>query len=454
MSKTATISVKDDMVNLYLNNLDLITDNSASVLNQFRQAAIENFNILGLPDVKNEKYKYSRIEPLFTKDFEKYFAPKNITFKIDDIFRCDIPNIGTELALVLNGFYLSSGDKIKKLDNGVIIGSLAEAAKKYPDIVSAHYNTIADNSAEGLVAMNTAFVQDGVFIYIPKGIVLDRPIQIINLLMSDENLLVQYRNLIVLEEQSQASVVVCDHTLSPKQFLSNVVTEVIAKPGSILDFVKMQNEHNDSTQLSHVYIRQQKDSVVTTNTISLHGGFIRNNLNVLLDDEGCENHSYGLYLTDRTQHIDNYSFIDHAKPRCTSTELFKGILDDQATGAFNGRILVRKDAQQTQAFQANNNLLLTADTKMNTKPQLEIYADDVKCSHGATVGQLDLEAKFYMQTRGIGEKEAMLLLMFGFAHEVVKKIKIEPLRDRIDDLVNKRLRGELSRCHNCPMHCC
>jgi len=354
----------------------------------------------------------------------------------------------------LNGFYLPKGNKINKLDNGMIYGSLAEAAIKYPEIVSKHYNTIADNTGEGLVALNTAFVQDGIFIYVPKGVEVDKPLQIINLLMSDENLLVQFRNLIILEESSKASVVVCDHTLSAQKFLSNVVTEIVVKPSAKFDFVKMQNEHNDCTQLAHVYIKQQKDSKVTTNTISLHGGFIRNNLNALLDEEGCENNSYGLYLTDRTQHIDNYSFIDHAKPHCTSSELFKGILDDQATGAFNGRILVRKDAQQTQAFQANNNLLLTTEAKMNTKPQLEIYADDVKCSHGATVGQLDMDAKFYMQTRGIGEKEAMHLLMFGFAHEVVKKISIEPLRDRIDDLVNKRLRGELSRCHNCPMHCC
>lgn len=454
MSKTTTISVKEELVDLYLSNLDLITDRSSAILNRGRQSAIENFNLLGLPEAKSEKYKYSKIEPLFTQDLEKYFSPKDITFKIDDIFRCDIPEIGTDLALVLNGFYLPKGDKLKRLDNGVIYGSLAEASLKYPEIVSKHYNTVADNTSEGLVALNTAFVQDGVFIYVPKGVEMDRPIQIINLLMSDENLFVQYRNLVVMEESSKASIVICDHTLSAQKFLSNVVTEVVAKPNSNLELIKMQNEHNDSAQLSHTYVHQQRDSKVTTNTISLHGGFIRNNLNVLLDDVGCESNSYGLHLTDRTQHIDNYSFIDHAKPHCTSNELFKGIMDDQATGAFNGRILVRRDAQQTQAFQSNNNLLLTADAKMNTKPQLEIYADDVKCSHGATVGQLDMEAKFYMQARGIGEKEAKLLLMIGFAHDVVKKISIEPLRERIDDLVNKRLRGELSRCHNCPMHCC
>ena len=454
MSKLASKSAKEGLVELYLDNFDLLAEESAEVLNHHREEAIQNFKLLGLPGGKNEKYKYSPIEPLFVQDYEKYFAPKNISFNVDDIFRCDIPELDTHLALVLNGFSLTKGNQLTVLENGVIFGSLLQAAKEYPELVQKHYNKIADNEGEGLVALNTAFAQDGVFIYIPENVVLGKPIQVINLLMSDENLLVQYRNLIVLEKSSQASIVVCDHTLSSQKFLSNVVTEIITEPNAILDFVKMQNEHNDSTQLSHLYIHQSKDSKVITNTISLHGGYIRNNLNVQLDGEGCENDSLGLYLTDRNQHIDNYSFIDHASPNCTSNELFKGILDDQATGAFNGRILVRKDAQKTQAYQSNNNLLLTAEARMNTKPQLEIYADDVKCSHGATVGQLDLEAQFYMQSRGIGMKEAKLLLMFGFAHEVIKRITIEPLRERIDHLVNKRLHGELSRCHSCPMHCC
>ena len=453
MSAT-TIAQKEEFINLYLDNLDLITENSAEVLNHARQEAIENFKLLGFPGSKNEKYKYLKVEPLFRSDFEKYFAPKTINFNIDDIFRCDIPSLDTHLALTLNGFYLNNPNRLVEIEHGVIIGSLAEAAKKYPNVVSKYYNTLANNDEDGLVALNTAFAQDGVFIYIPKGVVLDKPIQIINLLMSDENQLVQYRNLIVADENSQANIVICDHTLSPSQFLSNVVTEIFTNPGANIDFVAMQNPHNDSIQFSHLFGNQERNSVLSTNSVSLHGGVIRNNIHILLNDEGCENHTYGLALVDRNQHIDMFSFIDHAKPNCTSNELYKAILDDEATGAFNGKILVRKDAQKTQAFQSNNNLLLTADARMNTKPQLEIYADDVKCSHGATVGQLDMEAKFYMQSRGIGEREAKLLLMFGFAHDVVGKINIEPLRVRIDELVNKRLRGELSRCHNCPMNCC
>ncbi|HNV80257.1 MAG: Fe-S cluster assembly protein SufD [Tenuifilaceae bacterium] len=454
MKPTVNISPKEDFINLYLDNLDLITENSSGVLNAVRQSALENFKLLGFPGLKNEKYKYMKVEAFFTGDYEKYFTPKRITFNVDDIFRCDIPSLDTHLALTLNGFYLSNPHPISEFENGVIVGSLAEAAKKYPNVVGKYYNSLSGNDADdGLVALNTAFAQDGVFIYIPKGVRVDKPVQIINLLMSDEQQLVQYRNLIIAEEGSQVEIAICDHTLSPEKFLSNVVTEIFTNGNASIDLVCMQNQHNDTAQFTHIFGQQEKDSKLVTNTISLHGGTIRNNINILLNGEGSESHTYGLSLVDRTQHVDMYSFIEHAKPNCTSFEQYKAILDDQATGAFNGRILVRKDAQKTQAFQSNNNLLLTADARMFTKPQLEIYADDVKCSHGATVGQLDLEAKFYMQSRGISEREAKLLLMFGFAHDVVGHIKIEALRDRIDELVNKRLRGELSRCHNCPMHC-
>lgn len=448
------INPKENFINLYFDNIDLITEHSTDILNKARQSALESFKLLGFPNAKSEKYKYMKVEALFRNDYEKYFAPKQITFNIDDIFRCDIPSLDTHLALMLNGFYLNNPDMLIEIEQGVIIGSLAEAAKKYPNVVSKYYNTLSNNDEDGLVALNTAFAQDGVFIYIPKGVVMEKSIQIINLMMSNENQLVQYRNLIVAEENAQANIVICDHTLSPSEFLSNVVTEVFTNQGANIDIVSMQNQHNESTQFTHLFGKQERDSVLSTNTVSLHGGIIRNNIHILLNDEGCENHTYGLALADRNQHIDMYSFIDHAKPNCTSSELYKAILDDQATGAFNGRILVRRDAQKTQAFQSNNNLLLTADAKMYTKPQLEIYADDVKCTHGATVGQLDMEAKFYMQSRGIGEREAKLLLMFGFAHDVIGHIKIEPLRERIDELVNKRLRGDLSRCHNCPMNCC
>jgi Fe-S cluster assembly protein SufD len=324
--------------------------------------------------------------------------------------------------------------------------------EQYPDLVNAHLGKQALVS-DSYIALNTAFSRDGFFLYAPKGATMDKPIQIINVLLSDEELMIQQRNLYILEPGSNVSIVVCDHSLSAQKFLSNSVTEIEVGENAFLDYSNIQNEHNDSVQLTHTYIHQQANSTVRSMVISLHGGVIRNNLNIKLDGEGCDTHAYGLLLTDTKQHVDNFVFIDHAKPHCTSNQMYKGVLDDESTGAFTGRILVSRDAQKTLAYQKNSSLLLTNDARMNAKPQLEIYADDVKCSHGATIGQLDDEALFYLRSRGIGVDEARLMLMNAFALEILNEIKIEPLKLRMNELIEKRLRGELSQCNNCAMHC-
>jgi Fe-S cluster assembly protein SufD len=265
--------------------------------------------------------------------------------------------------------------------------------------------------------------------------------------------MVQHRNLFILEENSEAKVLICDHTLSTHEFLTNSVTEIYTGPGAIMDFIRVQNEHNKSSQVTNAFMHQMRNSKVTTNYITLHGGVVRNNIYVNLAEEGAANQSAGLFLIDQKQHVDNYTLVNHLKPDCTSNQLYKGILDDEATGAFNGKIHVWQDAQHTLAYQRNNNILLTDTAKMHTKPQLEIYADDVKCSHGATIGQLDPDAMFYLRSRGIPEKESRHLLMYAFTDEVLKEITLPALRERITDLVDKRLRGELSRCNNCKMKC-
>jgi len=297
------------------------------------------------------------------------------------------------------------------------------------------------------------FQDYGIFIHVPEGVAINKPIQVVNLLLSNENTRVQHRNLFVIGKNADARVIICDHALSDHRFFTNSVTEIQVDKNARMDYIKVQNEHNLATNVSSLYANQEQDSTLNTNIITLHGGMVRNNVDIVLNGEGCETNASGLYLVDKQQHVDNYTFIDHAKPNCLSNQIYKGVLDDFATGAFNGRILVQTDAQKTKAFQANNNILLTDDASMNTKPQLEIYADDVKCSHGATVGQLDEDALFYLRTRGIEEREARLMLMFAFAHEIISRIEVEPLRNRIDHLVDKRLRGELSRCENCTMHC-
>ncbi len=265
--------------------------------------------------------------------------------------------------------------------------------------------------------------------------------------------MVQHRNLFITGKNSRAEVIICDHTLSGHLFLTNSVTEVGVAENAGFDLVRMQNEHNHAVQITHTWIEQQAHSVARHNTISLHGGKVRNNLNVKLKGEGASCDALGLSLIDKQQHIDNFTVIEHQEPYCTSNQHYKSVLDDVASGAFSGKIHVFKDAQKTQAYQSNNNILLTKDAKMHTKPQLEIYADDVKCSHGATVGQMDQNALFYLQTRGIPKDEARLMLMYAFADEVISGIAHKALKDRIEDLVSKRLRGELARCNNCAVNC-
>ncbi len=445
--------IKGDFITIFRENRDRIDSGSAPLMNRFRGEALEHFRQLGLPSDKSEDYRYARIESLFDKDLAHSFSVNKVSFNILDIFNCDIPDLDTNLILLVNGKYYNPKKPLIELEGGIIAGSMAEAAAKMPDLVGKYYNSMAGESDDGLVAMNTAFSQDGVFIYMPEGAVLKKPLQVVNIMIHETDLMAQHRSLIIAEENSSAKLVVCDHTLSASSFLTNSVTEIHAAAGANFSLSKIQNEHNGSAQISHTFIKQKKESSVFTNTISLHGGFIRNNISARLDEEGCENNALGLYLTDKKQYIDNFVRIDHAMPGCQSNQLFKGVLDDQASGSFNGIILVRENAQKTNAYQANNNILLTDDARINSRPQLEIYADDVKCSHGSTVGQLDDNALFYMRSRGIPEREARLMMMYAFAYEVIGRIDVKPLRKRIDDLVNKRLRGELSRCNNCAMNC-
>lgn len=444
--------IKDGLIDLYLNNLDLIEEHSAPLLNQHRQEAIQHFRRQGIPDPQAEQYRYSKLEPIFDHPYEKYFAPKRTSLSPNDIFRCSLPNLQSLLALTLNGFHHpTDGQRLLTLPNGVIMGSLAHAATTHTQLIAAHYNTLVPNASDGLAALNTAMAQDGIFIYVPHGVVMEQPIQIINLLQADESQMVQLRNLIIVEESSHANILMCNHTLSPAAFLTNSVTEVAVATNAHLELVFMQNEHNQAAHIAHTHIAAQHNAQVHTNTLSLHGGFIRNNLRIALLGDGAHASAHGLLLADRQQHIDNATLIEHIAPNCTSHELYKGVLDDEATGAFGGTIMVNPNAQRTEAYQSCNNLLLTSRAAMNTKPQLEIYANDVRCSHGATVGQLNDEALFYLRSRGIDEHQAKLMLMFGFAHEVVQQISIEPLRQRIDELVQLRLNGELAHCHSCPV---
>jgi Fe-S cluster assembly protein SufD len=454
METLEALSTKDKYLELFRQNRGLIGADDPSFLEELREKAIRTFEQTGFPLKKQEDYRYTNLEPVFDGELSFVFSPRNIRFDGEDLFRCDVPMLDSQVLTVLNGFFYNpGGPSLFELDNGVIYGSLKEALVRHPELVAAYLGRNATLEKEAFVSLNTAFSQDGIFLYVPEGKSPEKPIQIIHLLLSDTNQMVHHRNLFVLEKNASAQVIICDHTLSPHMFLTNSVTEAHAGENADLDILRLQNEHNNSCQVTNTWISQDRNSRCQHATITLHGGMVRNNFQVKMQGEGAELNALGLFLIDKNQHVDSHTVIEHVSPHCSSTQHYKGVLDDFATGAFNGKIHVYPDAQKTEAYQANNNILLTDTAEINTKPQLEIYADDVKCSHGATVGQLDEDALFYLQSRGIPRDEARLMLMDAFAHEVISRIKQPSLQERITDLVGKRLRGQLSRCNNCVLRC-
>ncbi|NMC38617.1 MAG: Fe-S cluster assembly protein SufD [Bacteroidales bacterium] len=449
----ADSEIKQAFSGIYYDNISRIMEGSTSFINSFREAAFERFNTLGLPTRKNENYKYTNLDLFFKHDYKSYFIPQESDFIKAEEFRCDVTDLDAHGVVLMNGFYPTINGKIRKLPGGILIGSLNEAARQFPALIEKHYGKYARNDSDGLLHLNTAMASDGVFVHVPKGTVLKKPVQVINLVDSPEDTFNQHRNLIIVDDHAEFTIIICDHTLSPQKFLTNAVTEVHVGENAHFEIIRVQNEHNNACKITHTYIHQERNSYTSSNNITLHGGLVRNNTYHTLGGEGAECNSFGLYLSDKWQHVDNLVNVDHAFPNCTSNQLFKGVLDEMATGAFNGRIYVAPDAQGTMAYQKNNNILLTDDARMYTKPQLEIFADDVKCSHGATVGQLDDNALFYLQSRGIDKRQAKLMLMFGFAHEVIQNIRVEALRERLDSLVMQRLEGELSRCASCMVKC-
>jgi Fe-S cluster assembly protein SufD len=364
-----------------------------------------------------------------------------------------VPHFETLLVSQLNGWYADRKNLLKVFPNGVVIGSLSAAFSKYPDLINAHYGKYADDASDSLTALNTAMSQDGIFIYVPDNVTVDQNIQMVNITDFKQNLFLNTRNLVILGENSHLRLVQCDDSINHDVTFINTVTEVKIGRNSTLDHYKLQNKDDHTTLINSMYFYQDEGSGLSTNAISLNGGLIRNLSHVTMSGSHSNAEVYGLYLMDRYQHVDNQVYINHAAPECESRELFKGVLDDHASGVFNGHIKVHRDAQKTNAFQTNKNILLTDKASIDTKPFLEIYADDVKCSHGATIGQLDAEALFYIRSRGISEANAKILLMYAFAADVINKISIPELRLRMDDMVKKRLRGELSQCEQCVLNC-
>lgn len=450
---TTSDSANQRLVSLFAETSALLNDGAPDFLRKERDQALAAFQRMGIPDRKVENYKYSDFTKLFSlENYARAFRPTSFDFDMREVFTCDVPEFDTYVLFHVNGWYFDQ-NQTAQLPEGVIVKSMKRAFRENTDLVGKYYGQVADVSKDPMVALNALFAQDGVFIFIPDNVVIEKPIQIINLLRSEEDLYVTQRNLVLVGKNAQAKLMFCDHTLAIHSYIANYLTEVFLAEDAVADIYGIQNQHNGTAYLNGLFVREERNAQLVTSTISLHGGITRNHLHVDLQGEHAGAALYGLALTDKDQHCDNFTSIEHAQPDCQSNQIFKNILDDNSTGAFTGRIHVMPGAKKTVAYQRNNSVLLTKAAKMNTKPQLVIDNDDVKCSHGATVGQINEEALFYLQTRGINEKEARLMLMFAFAHEVLANIRVEPLRQSIDRLVNKRLRGEVSRCHDCKLEC-
>ncbi|HZH72724.1 MAG TPA: Fe-S cluster assembly protein SufD [Mariniphaga sp.] len=431
---------------------DSIRSGSPELLNALRGNALQDFIRQGIPTRRAENYKYTNLQPAFDYDYEFVHQREAVNVDLNAVFKCDVPQLDTYLGFVSNGWFYENSRQLNELPEGVIVGSLEKIATEKPQLLN-RFASLAGTTDEPMVALNTLLAKDGYFLYVPRNVKIDKPIQLVNLLQASQDTYVTQRNFIYLEEGAEVKLLMCDHTMNLNRYLSNSVTEIFVEQNASLDYYALQNQHNNTTSINSVYVHQERDSRASTLFSTLHGGLIRNNQKFVIDGENAEAHLYGMSFLDKKQHVDNYVQVVHASPNCQSNQLFKTILDDESTGAFTGRIHVVRDAQKTNAFQRNNNLLLTDKATMQTKPQLIIDADDVKCSHGATVGQIDEEALFYLRARGIEEKAARLMMMNAFTHEVIQQIQVDPLRDRIDDLVDKRLRGDVARCHECAYNC-
>jgi len=405
---------------------------------EIRKNAISNFENLGFPTTKHEEWRYTNISPILKQEFL-------LNKPVAKIERTRLENfkfsaMGGNVVVFLNGRYSEEFSSLTNIERDIIIEDLSQAQKKYPDLVGKHLAKYADYNNETFTALNTAFTFDGLFIYIPRNIIVENPIHLLYVTdESDQIYLSNHRNLIVIDENSQVKFVETYNHLAENTYFLNLVTEMFVGNHALVEHVKIQDESPNAYHISNSQIHQESESNYSNINIDLGASLVRNNLNIRLNGEQVETHLIGFYLGKGTQHIDNHTLVDHAFPNCFSNELYKGILDDNSHGVFNGKIFVRKDAQKTNAYQDNKNLLLTDDASVNTKPQLEIFADDVKCSHGATVGQLDEEALFYLRTRGINAEKAQSILRYAFARDVFDYIKMEPVREKLDRILHQRM---------------
>ena len=430
------MDLKDKLLSSFIafeNNIDL-----DHPVHEVRSEAIKNFETKGFPSKKEEAWKYTSLNAIQKVDFSIFPRQEN-TLEYKDIKQYFLHEIDTYKIVFIDGVYSSYLSETTHDGVDVCLMSAALTKPQYKAVIDVYFNKVASKD-ESLTTLNTAFSKEGAYIYIPKSKAPKKPIQIVHLATGNEAaLMLQPRNLVIVEENAEVQIIERHQSLTGNEVLTNSVTEIFAAKDAIVDYYKVQNDVNTASLIDNTYISQKDNSVVRVHTFSFGGKLTRNNLNFYQNGERMDSVLKGVTILGEKQHVDHHTLVHHAQPNCESHQDYKGIFGENSTGVFNGKIIVDKIAQKTNAFQQNNNILISDRATINTKPQLEIFADDVKCSHGCTIGQLDEDALFYLQSRGIPKKEATALLMYAFANNVLESVRIPELKTRINKLIANKL---------------
>lgn len=430
-----------EIKNRYLKNYELfensLNGDKLSSITSLRKNALQKFSELDFPTVKDEEWKYTSIAPLLQHNFIPGIEKKILSQ--DQVRNFLFDTMESNVVVVINGHYSDELSSLREIPEGVRITSISKAISGNLPLIEKHFGKYADFSNHIFTSLSTAYTKDGVLIHIPEGKILKRPIHVLYITSSgNEKLLIQPRNLFVAEPDSQATIIEHFVNIDSDIYFTNTVTEIVLGENAVLDHLRLQEESKSAFHIGRMDVDLERTSNFTSHFISLGASLSRNDFNARFNEEGGECTFNGLFLTEDNQLFDAHTLIDHAKPYCSSHEHYKGVLNHKSRGVFNGKVIVRPDAQKTNAFQENNNIILSQEALVNTKPQLEIFADDVKCSHGATIGQLDKEAMFYLRSRGLGEETARAILIHAFASDVIRSVKVDAVRNYIEEILTKK----------------
>lgn len=447
------MSALQQYIDLYKEHRQLIDSGSSHAVNEMRPEALKVLETTSLPARGTENYETTSLEDILKPDYGINIARVNIDVNPAATFHCGVPNLSTSLFFSVNDIYGEADHARDGLPEGIEVGSLRMFAQNHPEIFSKHYCRIA-NLDNPVVALNTLLVQDGIVVWVKRGVKVDKPVQIVNILQNGAPLMALRRLLVIAEEDSEIKILACDHTQNPEvAFLSVQTLEFYAGKNSKVDYYDLEESTEKTSRLSALYLRLEEGSDVLINGMTLYNGTTRNEYYCDFSGKNAFLRLYGMGIEDRKRHLDTYSRVIHKTGECKTDELFKYVLDDSASGAFTGMVKVEPGADKTEAYQSNRNIVGSDTSRMYSKPQLEIYDDDVKCSHGSATGQLDEMQVFYMRTRGLSEQTAKLLLKQAFMADVIETVRMDGLRDRLHMLVERRFAGGSSSCAACSSNC-